>query len=153
MGALDVLPLVAAKRYLNIKNDEWDDELEQDFIPPAVERVERHIAGQAGVGVTLTAAADATATQILAVKMVLGEYWRTQRTAAGRGGFGGTSAAQVDADTGPAGTASLRSRLTDMLGPPADSDDLDGPVPSPTGAFPPAQRWPDPPPRYAGRWC
>lgn len=150
MAALDVLPLDEAKDFLNISRarSEWDGEL-SGFIAAAVERVERHIAGEAGIGVTLVAAADANALQLLAVKAVLAEYWRTQRTrGVGRGGAGGTTAAAVEADSGPAGMASLRARLVDLLGPAAEPDGL-GTVPAPRGTFPPAQAWPDPVPPYA----
>lgn len=142
MAPLDVLPLVDAKRFLNIRTAEFDAELTEDFIGPAVERVERHLAGDAGIGQTLTTAAAATQLQILAVKAVLAEYWRTQRTRVGRGSFG-TTAAAVEADSGPAGVASLRSRLEELLGPPFEG--TGSAPPSPGGSFPRAQAWPDPP--------
>lgn len=144
MAPIDVLPLADAKRFLNIRTAEFDDELTQDFIGPAVERVERHLAGEAGIGQTLTTAAAATQLQILAVKAVLADYWRTQRTrVGGRSYGGGTTAAAVEADSGPTGAASLRSRLTDLLGPPFEGSGSAPPAPG--GSFPKAQPWPDPP--------
>lgn len=141
MPALDVLSLVKAKAYLNVRSGEDDVEL-AEFISAAVERVERHLAGPAGIGVTLTDAATVTALQLLAVKAVLGEYWRTQRVRIGRGTAASTAAA-VEADSGPGGAASLRSRLTELLGPPFDGTGAS--PPAPVGSFPPPRSWPDPP--------
>lgn len=139
MSALDVLPLDKAKLYLNIPPTatQNDDELRDDFIPPAVERVERHL-GRALVP------AEMTGSERLAVKLVLAEYWRTQRAKVGRGvSGGGTSGAAIESDSGPGGMAAIKTRLTDLLGPPA-AEAGSGPV----GSFPAAQAWPDP----AGRW-
>lgn len=137
MSALDVLPLEKAKRYLNIPlaQTQHDDELEQDFIPPAVERVQRHL------GRTLVDETSTSGSERLALKMVLGEYWRTQRVAAGRGRIsgGGASGTAIEADSGPAGEAPLRVRLTDLLGEEAPDQHT-----SPRGTFPPACGWPDP---------
>lgn len=130
----DVLPLAAAKRYLNIPLSSTvnDDELEEEFIPPAVERVGRHL------GRSLIDADEVTPSELLACKVVLGEYWRTQRFRRG-GGAGGPSGAAIEADTGPAGAAPITNRLTELLGPPADREET-----KPTGSFPPATAWPDP---------
>lgn len=140
MAALDVLPLDVAKRYLNIPLDRTTDdvELSEDFIPPAVERVERHL------GRPLVDVASTTATERLAVKVVLGAYWRTQRVGMGRSGSyggGGASGAALEADSDPAGAAPLRARLTDLLGESAEDEAL---TPAPIGCFPPAAAWPDP---------
>lgn len=145
MSALDVLPLDAAKRYLNIPlavtND--DDEL-TEFIGAAVQRVERHLYGEdsAGNPKEHLDPAALSALQVLAVKVVLAEYWRTQRykTARAAGGVSGTA---IEADSGPAGLASLQVRLTELLGPPADGES--GGVLSPVGEYPEAPAWPDPP--------
>jgi hypothetical protein len=149
MAPLDVLPVAAAREYLNIRRTDDDAEL-AEFIAAAVERVERHIAGDAGVGSTLTTAEDATALQLLAVKAVLADYWATQRVRVSRGTYGGGTAAAVEADTGPDGAASLRARLTELLGPPAG--DGGGAPPAPTGSFPPGRLWPDPPRVWGRVW-
>ncbi|TAK32339.1 MAG: hypothetical protein EPO40_03150 [Myxococcaceae bacterium] len=126
-----VLNLADAKIYLNIPAARTADDVELGgFIPPAEARVARHL-GRPPV-------ADAPL-EVLAVKVVLGEYWRTQR--AGRRGGGGNAAAATEADSGPAGTASLKVRLTELLGEPAAAG---GGVPAPVGSFPPAECWPDP---------
>lgn len=137
MAALDVLPLDKAKRFLNIplNRTEDDEELVEDFIPPAVQRVGDH------VGRTLVDAASCTPSERLALGMVLTAYWRTQR--ANRGGRGGgASAAALEADSDPAGPAPLRRRLTDLLGEPASASGSESGAPR--GSFPPAQPWPDP---------
>lgn len=136
VSALDVLPLDVAKRYLNIPLDRVADdaELEEDFIPPAVQRVSEH------VGRDLVDAALCTPLERLAVKVVLAAYWRTQRVSMGRGasyGGGGASGAALEADSDPAGVAPLRRRLTDLLGEPAVVGA------GPRGSFPPPLPWPD----------
>lgn len=129
MAALDVLPLDEAKRYLNKSSDTDDDEL-TGFIAAAVERVERHVGGSIE---------PPTASQLLAVKVVLGEYWETQRVAAAGPTSIYTAAIAVD-DDGPTGSAPLRMRLAEILGDPASD--------SPRGSFPDPLPWPDP-----IRWC
>lgn len=140
MSALDVLPLDAAHRYLNIPLATTidDDEL-TEFIEAAVQRVERHLFGENSDEHLDPDALSAL--QVLAVKVVLAEYWRTQRYKTARGA-GGSSGTAIEADSGPAGLASLRVRLTELLGPPADG--AAGGVPAPVGEFPPAVGWPDP---------
>lgn len=137
MGALDVLPLALAKRYLNIPaaDHQHDDELTEDFVPPAVQRVAEH------VGRELVDSASCTPLERLALKMVVEEYWKTQRAqgAGGRGSYGGASRTAIDADSGPAGTAPLRVRLEELLGPAAVATG-----PAPRGSFPPPSTWPDP---------
>lgn len=123
MAALDVLPLDEAKRYLNKSSDIDDDEL-TGFIAAAVERVERHVGGSIE---------PPTASQLLATKVVLGEYWETQRVAAA--GPTPVYANSVD-DDGPTGTAPLSVRLAEILG--------DASSESPSYSFPSAQPWPDP---------
>lgn len=138
MGALDVLPLVDAKRYLNIPAAVTTDdaELVQDFIPPAVQRVAEH------VGRELVNALSCSPMERLAVRVALGTYWRTQRPARSGGRGGAASGAAMDADSDPAGLASLRRRLTELLGEPATSGAAAGAAPR--GVFPPATAWPDP---------
>lgn len=123
MAALDVLPLDEAKKYLNKSTDTDDDEL-TGFIAAAVERVERHVGGSIE---------PPTASQLLATKVVLGEYWETQRVAAA--GPTPVYANSVD-DDGPTGTAPLSVRLAEILG--------DALSESPSYSFPSAQPWPDP---------
>lgn len=136
MAALDVLPPAKAKEFVQIPAavTSLDDEL-VEFIGAAVERVERHL------GRALDPAA-VTFSELLAAKMVLGEYWRTQRaTRGGRGSYGGgASGAAIEVDADPAGMAPLRLRLTELLGEPAPTSG--GLVPS--GSFPAAAGWPDP---------
>lgn len=142
MAPLDVLPLPAAKEYLNIPAASTVNDTElAGFVPAAVERVERHL------GRTLVSAATSTASEVLAVKVVLGEYWRTQRVRAKGGGAyggGGASGAAIEADSGPAGAAPLRVRLTELLG-----DEVSEPGEGPRGSFPAPSRWPDPAERVA----
>jgi hypothetical protein len=141
VSALDVLPLDAAKRYLNIPlaNTIDDGEL-TEFIGAAVQRVERHLFGENSAEHLDPLAVSAL--QVLAVKVVLAEYWRTQRYKTARAA-GGSSGTAIEADSGPAGLASLQVRLTELLGPPADG--ASGGVPAPVGEYPPVQAWPDPP--------
>jgi hypothetical protein len=145
---LAVLPLDKAKLHLNIPPTSTtnDVELEEDFIPPAAERVERHLGREL--------VPDAmSGSERLAVKVVLAEYWRTQRVSTGRGGFGGggASGAALEADSDPAGAAPLRRRLVDLLGPGAD-DVGSGSGAGPVGSFPPAESWPDPAVVRRGWW-
>lgn len=140
MSALDVLSLDDAKRYLNIPLANTVDDAElTEFIAAAVQRVERHLFGENSDEHLDPDALSAL--QVLAVKVVLAEFWRTQRfkTARAAGSASGTS---IEADTGPAGLASLRARLTELLGPPVDG--AAGGVPAPVGEFPPPVDWPDP---------
>lgn len=145
MAALDVLPLDVAKRFLNIAPNltDQDDELSVDFIPPAVERVERHVFGASPDGQPLGHLAPDTisASQRLACKVVLGEYWRTQRTVLGGGRPLGAVSGGADLDSDPAGTAPLRARLTELLGEPSK---VTPGTPAPAGMFDPPQPWPDP---------
>jgi len=61
-----------------------------------------------------------TAAEKLAVKVVLAEYWRTQRVeVAANAARGYASGVALEADAGPAGTAPLKVRLAELLGPPA----------------------------------
>jgi hypothetical protein len=63
-----------------------------------------------------------TAAEKLAVKMVLAEYWRTQRVeVAANSARGYASGVALEADAGPAGTAPLKIRLQELLGPAAPS--------------------------------
>lgn len=139
-----MLPLEKAKWYLNIPAERTtdDDEL-TEFIAPAVQRVGQH------VGRELVDEQSCTPLELLAVKVVLGAYWRTQRVNMGRGGSygGGVSGSALEADSDPAGVAPIRRRLIDLLGDPAD--DGTGQAAAPQGCFPPAESWPDP--AYRGR--
>lgn len=146
MAALDVLPLADAKVYLNITTTAHDDELEK-FIGAAVARVDKHLGLDQPGEVSLAEQTELTPLQRLAVEMVLAEYWRTQRISATNRS---TYVAQPwEDDDGPAGTASLRARLTDLLGEPAATKRGTGAAPQ--GTFPSATPWPDPADR--GRWC
>jgi hypothetical protein len=139
VGALDVLPLAKAKRYLNIPAERTtDDEELAEFIGPAVQRVGEH------VGRELVDEQSCTPLELLAVKVVLGAYWRTQRVNMGRGGSygGGVSGSALEADSDPAGAAPIRRRLIDLLGEPAD--DGKAPHTAPQGNFPSPEPWPDP---------
>lgn len=61
-----------------------------------------------------------TANEKLAVKMVLAEYWRTQRVEVSRAaGISYASGVALESDAGPAGTAPMRLRLQEILGPAA----------------------------------
>lgn len=146
---LEVLPLEKAKLHLNIPSTSTqnDDELRDDFIPPAVERVERHLGRE-------LVPAEMTGSERLAVRVVLAEYWRTQRVSTGRGGYGGggASGAALEADSDPAGAAPLRRRLIDLLGPAADDATGAGGGLAPRGSFPLPQPWPDPAARVLPWW-
>lgn len=111
MAPLDVLPLAEAKEHLNkVTNAQpgGDDEL-IEMIGAAVERVQEHLGGR-----ELTAAAGFS--ERLACKVVLADYWKTQRpTIGGRQPYGGQAGfAQED---GPTSGASLMAKLTAILGP------------------------------------
>lgn len=137
-----VLSLRDAKDYLNKISPVSDEELRL-MLPAAVERVERH------VGRDLTGATHVSASEILAVKLVLAEYWRTQRARTGRGvGGGGASGVAIESDSGPGGMAAIKTRLTDLLGPPAAEVGS-----GPSGCFPDPQPWPDPAALPPGRWA
>lgn len=139
MSALDVLSVEDAKAYLNERTTAHDDELAR-FIGAAVARVEKHL------GRSLVDAAEVTPLEQLAVEMVLADYWRTQRTSAStRGGY---VSPPYEGDDGPGGVASLRVRLTDLLGEPAA--EKAGAGSAPQGSFPAPAAWPDPADR---RWC
>lgn len=144
MAALDVLPLDQAKKHVNAKLDvTTDDDEMKAFIPAAVERVDRHLFTEAerAAGRSLANPGEqVTASRQLAVKVVFAEYWRTQRGRSARASVGAMSAAAVETDSGPAGVASLRLRLTELLGPAAAES---GSTP-PSGSFPPPAAWPDP---------
>ena len=149
-SALDVLSLAAVKEHLNIDLDDRVHDAELlGLIPAAVGRVRAHIRR------SFTSPDEATASErgemraaseLLACKMVLADYWRTQ-IFSGRTEIYGTSPAVVEMDVGPAGASSLTMRLTDLLGPPgaeADDDGRSARVPAPQGSFPAAHPWPDP---------
>lgn len=138
MAGLGVLSLADAKEHLNKISPVSDEELRL-MLPAAVERVERH------TGRPLAGATQVTASEVLAVKLVLTEYWRTQRAKVSRGvSGGGASGTAVESDSGPGGMAAIKTRLTDLLGPPAAE-----PGSAPVGSFPAALPWPDP----AGCWA
>ncbi|MEV1295782.1 head-tail connector protein [Pseudonocardia sp. NPDC049635] len=128
---LEVLPLDKAKEHLNrekIRQPGEDDELEE-FIGAAVDRVSRHLGRPADPSRPL---------DVLAAKVVLAEYWKTQRPAAGRSSTY-TGHVNPNADDGPTSGASIRVKLTDLLGPAAPDAGS-----APQGLFPPPQAWPDP---------
>ena len=148
MTALDVLPLEKAKRHLNIPLATTTDDAELvEFIEAAVARVDRHLftGPERDTGRSLGDGNEpVTPLRLLAVKAVLAEYWRTQRVRSARGG-GGTSAAVIEQNSGPGGMASLRARLTDLLGPPVPDDNPTASAAgAPRGDFPAPQPWPDP---------
>ena len=136
------ISLSDARDYLNKLGGSVDEDELRTMMAAAVERVDRHLFSQAqrDGGRTLATEPVITQSQALAVKMVLAEFWRTQRTRLGgrNVGIGSTGG---DSDSGPAGTAPLTVRLTDLLGDPADGGDG---TPAPTGSFPEALAWPDP---------
>jgi len=137
VAGLGVLSLADAKEHLNKISPVSDEELRL-MLPAAVERVERH------TGRALSGATQVTASEVLAVKLVLAEYWRTQRAKVGRGvSGGGASGVAIESDSGLGGMAAIKTRLTDLLGPPAAEAGA-----APVGSFPAAQPWPDP----AGCW-
>lgn len=140
MSALDVLPLAAAKLYLNIPASVTKDDVElQGFIAAAVGRVDRHLYGDAAEQSLADDPETVTPLQLLAVKAALAEFWETQRVGYVGGSYGGGTAAAAAMDTGPSGVASLTMRLTELLGPPAgDASTV------PRGSFPAAAPWPDP---------
>lgn len=144
MAALDVLPLDQAKKHVNTELAITTDDAEMTaFIEAAVERVDRHLWTEAEreTGRSLTAAGEpVTPSRRLAVMVVFAEYWRTQRPRGARSGGAAVSVAAVEADSGPAGVASLTSRLTELLGPAAESSSGTAAV----GSFPAALPWPDP---------
>lgn len=142
-----VISLADARDFLNksVGGQVDEDEL-RTMMAAAVERVDRHLFSrdERAAGRTLATEPLVTQSQVLAVKVVLAEFWRTQRTRLGgrATGIGGaTTAATSEADSGPAGVASLTARLTDLLGVPAAGGDT---VPAPAGSFPAADPWPDP---------
>lgn len=137
MSALDVLPVVTAKRFLNITRSDWDTELSQDFIPPAVDAIERWTGKGAG-GLE----SGASPSELFAVKVVLREYWRTQYPERSGGSGAPTSYGAAATDTGPAGGAPLERRLETILGPKVASAGGGGAVAR--GTFDPPQPWPDP---------
>lgn len=128
---LDVLPVEKAKEHLNRQNigqPGGEDEL-KDMIGAAVERVERHLGRFPD---------PASFAQVLACKVVLADYWRTQQPrVASRQGYGGGSMGPED-DT-PTSGASTLTKLTALLGPPADDAGS-----SSQGLFPPPRAFPDP---------
>ncbi|AEA27919.1 hypothetical protein Psed_5792 [Pseudonocardia dioxanivorans CB1190] len=147
MYATEVLSLEAAKAYLNedLESTVNDDEL-TEFIEAAVARVDKHLGLDQIPGAGLAYAAEVTPLQRLAVKTVLRVYWDTQRTSVtDRNGY---TAQPWEDDNGPAGTASIRSKLTDLLGQAAAEPSGSGAAPQ--GAFPPPSCWPDPADRRRG---
>lgn len=153
-----VVSLADAKQHLNkALQGTVDDEELRPMLAAAVRRVDRHLwtREQRDAGATLNVATHLEPEQRLAVLAVLAEYWRTQRArGGGRGGGGGTTAAAIAEDSGPGGMASLKSRLTDLLGPPAPEDNAAAVTAgAPRGCFPAAEPWPDPAlVRAMGRW-
>lgn len=139
--ARGVVSLTDARTYLQKLNLGAVDEDElRSQLAAAQLRVDRHL------GRALADADAVTETEVLAVKVVLAEYWRNYRTKfANRGAGMGSTAAAIDTDNGPSGLASLTARLTDLLGPPVGAGA--GGVPSPMGSFPEPCGWPDPAPR------
>ena len=135
MSALDVLPLDDAKRYLNIPaaTTANDEELSERFIPAAVARVGKHL------GRSLLDDPEIDPLELMAVEVVLAEYWKTQQVSVAPRGY---TQQPWEADNGPGGSASLRARLTDLLGEPAATKPGDGTAPQ--GSFPPPSPWPDP---------
>lgn len=150
-----VISLGDARDYLNkaVGGQVDEDEL-RTLMAAAVERVDRHLFTQAerDAGRTLATEPAVSESQVLAVKMVLAEFWRTQRNRLGsRSGGLGASGAATEADSGPAGAAPLTVRLTDLLGEPADG--AGGGVPAPVGSFPAACEWPDPAAHVLPSWA
>lgn len=147
--AAAVVSLADAKAHLNkeLGRTVDDDEL-RAMMPAAVRRVDRHLWSptERAAGATLAVATEILPEQRLAVLTVLVDFWRTQRNRSYGGGatYGGTGAsgAAIEADSGPAGAAPLKVRLTDLLGPAADDEDAERA--QPRGSFPLAQPWPDP---------
>ena len=135
--ALAVLSLDQAKLHVNIPLDRVENDAELiGHIAAAVERVERHL------GRPLTVAPElVSASELLACKVVLAEYWRPQRARGGRS-YGQASSAAAAADSGPGGLASLTARLTELLGRAASAGSTRSTPPR--GTFPAAQPWPDP---------
>jgi hypothetical protein len=129
----DVLSVQKAKDHLNALNitePGGEGEL-ADMIGAAVGRVERHLGRSLEPG-------PATGVELLACKVVLAEYWRTQRPgAAGRRVYGAQAAGAQE--TGPVSGAPIEVKLEDLLGPPADDA-----ASSPQGSFPPPVPYPDP---------
>lgn len=106
----------------------------RDLLGAAVERVERH------TGTTLAADGQITQLQVLAVKLVAADFWRTQRA---RSASRVAAAPQaIDADSSPYGTAPLEVRLTELLGPAVSGK---GSALPPVGVFPDVAEWPDTP--------
>lgn len=142
MSALDVLSLDAAKAHLNIRlTDIRNDGEITEMIAAAVERVERHLYGMDPVTKKPLGQLDpatATPSQRLACKVVLAEYWRTQKPA---GAVRALGTVAQEADDDPAGTAPLRYKLVELLGEPSRATP-DQAVP--VGSFPAASPWPDP---------
>lgn len=142
-----VISLSDVRDYLNkaTTGAQPDEDELRTMMAAAVERVDRHLFSQAerDGGRTLATEAVITQSQVLAVKVVLAEFWRTQRArlGGGRGQMGiSTAGAVAEMDNGPSGSASLTLRLTDLLGDPADGGDG---VPAPMGSFPESCDWPD----------
>lgn len=128
--ALEVLPLAKAKEHLNrteVRQPGEEGEL-IDMIGAAVERVERHLGRYPQPGKIL---------EQLACKVVLAEYWKTQRPSTVRTSAYPTAAGEVD--DGPTSGVSITAKLTELLGPPSG-----GSGGSPQGLFPSPLAWPDP---------
>lgn len=127
---LDVLPVDKAKEHLNrekIRQPGEDEEL-VDFIGAAVDRVARHLGRYPAVGKVI---------EQLACKVVLAEYWKTQRPSTVRTSAYPTASGEVD--DGPTSGVSITAKLTELLGPPSG-----GSGGSPQGLFPSPLAWPDP---------
>lgn len=128
-GALDVLPLDKAKEHLNREKirQPGDEEELVDFIGAAVERVTRHLGRFPEVG---------SVSEQLACKVVLAEYWKTQRPSTVRTSYP-TAAGEVD--DGPTSGVSIGAKLAELLGP--AKADAGGTA---QGLFPNPLAWPDP---------
>lgn len=140
----DVLPLPAAKDHLLIEQDDVQhDEALPGYILAAVHRVVRHL-GRPITSVAAAVVSDeaglARASEVLAVKMVLGDYWELQIFA---GGSSYAAAAGGAMDVGPAGAAAIGVRLADLLGPAGSTSGAAAGL-MPAAAFPAADGWPDP---------
>jgi hypothetical protein len=140
-----VISLADAKQHLNKSQVQTiDDEELRPVIAAAIERVDRHLWTKTDrdAGSSLTTRAQVSASEVLAVKTVLDVYWAPQRSRLNRTLNGGGGPAATELDSGPAGAASLTSRLTELLGLPAEGNAAAPPAPS--GSYPDPSRWPDP---------
>lgn len=152
-SGLTVVSLADAKQHLNkVLTQQIDDEELRPIIAAAVERVDRHLwtAAERSAGMSLTTRGQVSPSERLAVLTVLDVYWAPQRSRINRTVV--TPGPAVELDAGPAGTASLTARLTELLGPPAEG--RGAAPPAPVGAYPDPSGWPDPaiPSLYVRWW-